>query len=144
MSNHGSSLTVADESDWLLTKFLSSDSLIFGYKYRHKSWTRFKQLIWSSNMNLKFIFNFLIIVASKSISTKKFHSIRQPKSRFFELSRSGRDLLHWNRMGNRFSRRSEIKRLQGAAQHRYLAKVCDHLRAVSQDQDNISDFCRSF
>jgi len=97
-----------------------------------------------SNMNLKFIFNFLIIVASKSISTKKLHSIRQPKSRFFELSRSGRDLLHWNRMGNRFSRRSEIKRLQGAAQHRYLAKVCDHLRAVSQDQDNISDFCRSF
>ena len=94
-------------------------------------------------MNLKFIFNFLIIVVS-TISTKKFHSIRQPKSRLFELRRSGRDLLHWNRMGNRFSRRSEIQRLQGAAQHRYLAKVCDHLRAVSQDQDNISNFCRNF
>ena len=96
-------------------------------------------------MNLKFIFNFLIIVASKSFSTKKFRPIQQSKvSTVFDLRRHGRDLLHWNRMGNRFSRRSEVERLQRAAIHRYVAKVCDHLRILSHDQDNISNFCRNF
>ena len=78
-------------------------------------------------MNSKIVF--LLFAAASSI-----------KNDFGEaLGRAGRDLLYWNRMGNRFSNPRVTFRSMNEA---YIAQICSHLKELSNESyRKMSNIC---
>ena len=82
-------------------------------------------------MNSKFFITFFALVSS--LKTLEFE--------FGEaLGRAGRDLLYWNRMGNRFSNpRVTFRSLNEA----YIAQICNHLQELSNESYlKMSNVCK--
>ena len=74
-----------------------------------------------SKMNSKIIILFFVAASSQ-------------RNEFGEaLGRAGRDLLYWNRMGNRFSN----PRLNFRSNAAYITQVCSHLQKLTNE--NYSD-----
>ena len=78
-----------------------------------------------SKMNFKIILFFI----AGSIQQNEFGEA---------LGRAGRDLLYWNRMGNRFSNPRVIFRSNAA----YITQVCNHLQKLTNENfSNLPNIC---
>ena len=70
-----------------------------------------------------------------------FAAASSMKNEFGEaLGRAGRDLLYWNRMGNRFSNPRVTFRSMNEA---YIAQICSHLQELSTESYlKMSNICK--
>ena len=78
-------------------------------------------------MNSKIIILFFVVTSSQ-------------QNEFGEaLGRAGRDLLYWNRMGNRFSN----PRINFRSNVAYKTQICNHLRELTnQNFSNLPSICK--